>query len=128
MVDPYLLLTPILVLGIVALLGFVGCDIVWRVTNLSIQERLLICRRLRRPERALTLAASLPDLGGGNSQLIVVTVEWGGNATVTLSGSTFTQIETDNLNPQNSGNVLCQQCQRAHHGDRDTERTNNYGS
>ena len=48
-----------------------------------------------------TLAVSLPAFPGAG-KLIVVTVQWGGAATVTLSapGVTFTQIESDNLNPQ----------------------------
>lgn len=100
MVDPYLLLTPVLVLGIVALLGFVGCDIVWRIDAVPPRAAVGHLQTVTTTGTGTTLVASLPDPGGGQSQMIVVTVEWGGNATVTLTGSTFTQVETDSLNPQ----------------------------
>jgi hypothetical protein len=100
MVDPYVFLTPILVLGIVALLGFVGCDIVWRVDEFGRPNKVAHLQTVTTTGTGTTLTASLPDLSGGKSQLIVATLEWGGGATMTLSGSTFTQIETDNLNPQ----------------------------
>ena len=100
MVDPYLFLTPILVLGIVALLGFVGCDVVWGINEVYPPSKVVHLQTVTTTGTGTSLAASLPALGGGKSQLIVVTVEWGGNATVTLSGSTFTQMETDSLNPQ----------------------------
>ena len=45
-----------------------------------------------------TISVSLQDHGAG--KLIVATVQWGGNATVTLSGGSFTQFGADNLNPQ----------------------------
>jgi hypothetical protein len=48
-----------------------------------------------------TLSVSLPAFPGAG-KLIVVTVEWGGAATVTVSapGVAFNQIESDNLSPQ----------------------------
>ena len=100
MVDPYLLLTPVLVLGIVALLAFVGCDLVWRVDEFGVPTKVAHLQTVTTTGTGTTLAASLPDPGGGQSQLIVATVEWGGSATATLAGSTFTQIQIDNLNPQ----------------------------
>lgn len=99
-IDSYVLLAPILLVGVVALMGFVGCDIVWRVDAVPPRGKVAHLQTVTTTGTGTTLVASLPDLGGGKSQLIVVTVEWGGNATVTLSGSTFTQIEIDNLNPQ----------------------------
>jgi hypothetical protein len=36
----------------------------------------------------------------GNGKLILVTVQWGGNATVTLTGASFTLLTSDNLQPQ----------------------------
>jgi len=48
-----------------------------------------------------TLSVSLPAFPGAG-KLIVVTVQWGGAATVAVSapGVAFNQIESDNLNPQ----------------------------
>jgi hypothetical protein len=100
MVDPYLLLTPVLVLAIIALLAFVGCDIVWRIPEVGLPGKVAHLQTVTTTGTGTTLAATLPDPGGGQSQLIVATVEWGGSATATLTGSTFTQIQIDNLNPQ----------------------------
>ena len=100
MIDPYVLLAPILLLGIVALLGFVGCDIVLGLNEIYPPGKVVHLQTVTTTGTGTTLAASLPDMSGGQSQLVVVTVEWGGNATVTLSGAAFTEVETDNLNPQ----------------------------
>jgi hypothetical protein len=180
MIDLFVILTPILVLGIIALLGFVGCDQVFglkpvdprisvdavfpdsgtpaggtnvviagsefqagctvtfggnpasnivvlndkKITAVTPQHSAgLVDVTVAKTgefagilEGAFTFAAvthlqtvaiagggsslsvPLPDFGSGT--LIVAAVEWGGNATVTVSGAAFTQIEIDILNPQ----------------------------
>ena len=52
------------------------------------------------PSAGKSRTASLPAFPG-SGKLIVVTVEWGGvGTTVALTGAPFTQIASDNLNPQ----------------------------
>ena len=54
------------------------------------------------PSAGTTVSASLPAFPGAG-KLVVVTVQWGGTGTLTLSSTpavSFTQIELDNLNPQ----------------------------
>ena len=98
MIDLFVFLTPILVLGIIALLGFVGCDLVFpleappgKVTHLQTATMTGV---------GTTLSASLSDFGSRTDQAIIVTVQWGGNANVTLAGATFSLLESDFLNPQ----------------------------
>ena len=98
MIDPFVFLTPILVLGIVALLGFVGCQLVFpRESGPTVVSHL---QTVTTTGGGTTLSASLSDFGSRPHQAIIVTVEWGGNANVTLAGATFTQVESDFLNPQ----------------------------
>lgn len=102
MLDPYVFLTPLFVLGIVALLGFVGCD---RILGLEEVDPPPVgvghLQTVTTTGSGAKLVAALPDLTTGQPQLIIATVEWGGNATLTLSGATFTQVVSDSLSPQN---------------------------
>lgn len=98
MIDLFVFLTPILVLGIVALLAFIGCDLVFPpgpgpVTLVHLQT-------VTTTGVGTTLLASLSDFGSRPKQAVIATVEWGGNANVTLTGATFSQVESDFLNPQ----------------------------
>ncbi len=148
MIDVILLLsTPILVLGIVALLGFVGCNQFFglsepelaitvgavtpntgptsgsqqvRVTGSSFDTNATVTfdgiAASGYQYAAVTHLQTVPAPGNdgpiglsrtatvpafpGSGKLIMVTVQWGGNATVALTGGSFTLLTSDNLQPQ----------------------------
>jgi|HubBroStandDraft_6_1064221.scaffolds.fasta_scaffold92084_3 hypothetical protein len=78
MIDGFLLLTPLLLLAVVALLGFVGCDQVLGLTQAYQGIGYVNTSVLVEPANANTVTAVLGGLSGG--ELVVVTLQWSGNA------------------------------------------------
>jgi len=76
MLDPFLILTPLLLLAIVALLGFVGCDKLFDVNPITQLPGIGPSETVVQvgPAGTNELSATLNGLQGG--ELIVVTVQW----------------------------------------------------
>jgi hypothetical protein len=54
MSDFYLLLTPVLVLGLLALAGFVGCDKLWGVDKFAIEHPIVVAETVITPRNDFT--------------------------------------------------------------------------
>jgi hypothetical protein len=74
MIDVFVLLTPILVLGIVALLAFVGCDLVFTINPVPLPVVHVHTTVKRGAALTDTITADPLSLEGG--ELIVATVQW----------------------------------------------------
>jgi hypothetical protein len=74
MIDAFVLLTPILVFGIVALLAFVGCDLVFSIPPIPPPVAHVQTTVNRGAAGTDTITADPLSLEGG--ELIVVTVQW----------------------------------------------------
>src|SRR5215469_2393811 len=81
MVDTFILLTPILLLGVIALLGFVGCNQVFGLDNTV----LLL---------PVKIGAITPDTGAtaGGTQVTIAGTGFQANATVTFDGLDATNL------------------------------------
>jgi len=88
MIDWFVILTPILLLAVIALLGFVGCDQVFGLSQTTPGEanqvgyvNTAVFVEPATPNNGAdttTFNAGLSDLHGG--ELIVITLQWKGNA------------------------------------------------
>jgi len=85
MIDAFVLLAPIFLLGIIALLGFVGCDQVLGLVPVSsgVTPLQAVLTNQSASGNPVQAQASLGKSPG--SELVVVTVQWGGTGLVTLS-------------------------------------------
>ena len=93
MIDTFVVLTPILVLLIVALLGFVGCQVVFPLNTPPGVSHVQTTVKSA-PAGTDTITADPLTLEGG--ELIVATVQWGAGVaqapTPSLSGATFAAV------------------------------------
>jgi hypothetical protein len=80
MIDWFVILTPILLLAVVALLGFVGCDQILGLapTQLGSPVGYVNTAVFVQPANSTSLTAVLSGLSGG--ELIVIALQWSGNA------------------------------------------------
>jgi hypothetical protein len=78
MIDGFVILTPILLLAVIALLGFVGCDQVLGLTQAYEGVGYVNTAVFVEPANTNTVTAVLGGLSGG--ELIVITLQWSGNA------------------------------------------------
>jgi hypothetical protein len=94
MIDWFVILTPILLLAIIALFGFVGCDRVLGLNPVSPPVQHVQTTVKTGASGTNTLTADPLTLMGG--ELIIVTVQWKSAAappsTPSLSGANFTAI------------------------------------
>ena len=93
MVDPFLILTPILLLAVVALFGFVGCQLVFPLNAPPAVAHVDTKIKTGSPGTDTVTADPLTLEGG---ELIVATVQWGSAAvqqpTPTLTGANFSPV------------------------------------
>ena len=78
MIDGFVILTPLLLLAVIALLGFVGCDQVLGLTQAYEGTAYVNTAVFVEPATTNTVTAVLSGLSGG--ELIVITLQWSGNA------------------------------------------------
>jgi hypothetical protein len=78
MIDGFVILTPLLLLAVIALLGFVGCDQVLGLTQAYAGVGYVNTAVFVEPANTNTVTAVLSGLSGG--ELIVITLQWTGNA------------------------------------------------
>ncbi len=97
MIDGFVILTPILLLAVIALLGFVGCDRVLGLNyiNPPMSPVTPVQGTIKRsPAGTGTITADPLTLQGG--ELIIATVQWSSGSvqqpTPTLTGAAFTAI------------------------------------
>ena len=93
MIDPLVVLTPILMLLMVALLGFVGCQVVFPLNPPPAVSHVQTTVKSA-PSGTATITADPLALEGG--ELIVVTLQWGAGVaqppTPSLSGASFAPV------------------------------------
>lgn len=78
MIDGFVILTPLLLLAVVALLGFVGCDQIFGLVQTHLAGVGYVSTVVFvEPANESTLTAVLSGLTGG--ELIVITLQWSGN-------------------------------------------------
>jgi len=70
MSDSYLLLTPVLVLGVLALAGFVGCDKVFGLSHFSIDLPLVVGETLMTPRNDFTGWVGMAIVPQGEDRLV----------------------------------------------------------
>lgn len=78
MIDGFVILTPLLLLAVIALLGFVGCDQVLGLNQTYEGVGYVNTAVFVEPANTDTVTAVLSGLTGG--ELIVITLQWTGNA------------------------------------------------
>ncbi|MGA9979762.1 MAG: IPT/TIG domain-containing protein [Candidatus Sulfotelmatobacter sp.] len=87
MIDLFVLLTPIFLLGIVALLGFVGCDQIFGLQSTGLE-----------PQISNVQPNSGPSVGGTRVQIF-------GSGFTDLNGATFGGVTGTNVQPVNDSEV-----------------------
>ncbi len=95
MLDPFLILTPVLVLAIVALLGFVGCSPTFVVLKAVGVQHVQTTISSHAPgtdtgEGTATISADLLGLQGG--ELLIATVQWQSPQAPILTGANWMQV------------------------------------
>ncbi len=78
MIDGFVILTPLLLLAVIALFGFVGCDQLLGLTQTYEGVGYVNTAVFVEPANTNTVTAVLSGLSGG--ELIVITLQWSGNA------------------------------------------------
>lgn len=95
MLDPFLILTPVLLLAIVALFGFVGCSPTFVVLTANAVQHVQTTISSHAPGTdaggdTATINADLPGLQGG--ELLIATVQWQSPQAPILTGANWTQV------------------------------------
>ncbi len=78
MIDGFVILTPLLLLAVIALLGFVGCDPLLGLNLVYPGVGYVNTAVFVEPANTNTVTAVLSGLSGG--ELIVIALQWSGNA------------------------------------------------
>jgi len=88
MIDPFVLLAPVLLLAVVALLHFVGCDWVFGLHSTTVAVPIAfeqIAQNQSPPNSTgVTTLSAMFNKSTNNGDLIIVALKWGGTATPTV--------------------------------------------
>src|SRR5689334_718879 len=117
MMDVLIVLTPVLVLAIVALVGFIGCD---RVLGIAPVGPPLPPVTAHIFQQSANLAAgsgpftfTYTPAADETNLLVLISLHWGGSGgaqpKITVNGNAPQQIESDTFNPQTVAHFFANQ-------------------
>jgi len=115
MTDLFLILTPFLVLAVIALLGFIGCD---RVLGLAPVSAVSAVSRVFQQSANLAagagpFTATYTSPAGESGLIVIVSLHWGGSGgatpKITVNNNPPQPIESDTFNPQTVAHFFANQ-------------------
>src|SRR5260370_22490713 len=116
MTDLFLILTPFLLLAVIALLGFIGCDRVLGLTTVN-PPASGVTRVFQQSANSAAgggpFTATYTPPTGESGLIVIVSLHWGGSGgatpKVTVNNNPPQQIESDTFNPQTVAHFFANQ-------------------
>lgn len=112
MIDPFIVLTPILLLGVVALLGFAGCSNLFGITKIPYSPPVarVFQQAANQNSGVGPFTVTYTPAPDAADVAVVVSVHWGSSggaaAKIAVNGVTPQTVESDAFNPQTVAHFL----------------------